>query len=62
MIRIREMRNAYEVMGGNRKGRDHFGDLDIVERMMLTCFLKKYDGRVFTGIAWAGVGFSSGNL
>jgi hypothetical protein len=62
MTRIREMRNTYKVLGENRKGRDHFGDLSIDERMMLMCFLKKYDGRVFTGFAWAGVGFSGGIL
>jgi hypothetical protein len=36
--------------------------LDVDEMMMLTCFLNTYDGRVFTGLPWAAVGFSSGVL
>jgi hypothetical protein len=48
-----------EFWAENRKERYHFGSLGVCEIMMITCFLNNYDGRVFTGFAWAGVGFSS---
>jgi hypothetical protein len=39
----RAMRNAYTILLGNLKGRDHFGDLAVRRRIILRRLLKQQD-------------------
>ena len=57
-----ERRNVYRCTGGEPEGkRSHFKDLGIDGRIILNGFLKKWDGRAWTGFIWLGIG-TSGTL
>jgi hypothetical protein len=38
---MREKRNEYEILVGNRMGRDHLGDLSINDKIILKWILEK---------------------
>jgi hypothetical protein len=47
---------------GNLKKRDHFEELDIVERIILKLLFGKWDGRAWTGSSWLRIWISGGML
>ena len=51
-------RNAYRVLMGNLKERDHLEGLGIDGRTVLELLLKKYNGRAWTGLIWLRTGKS----
>jgi hypothetical protein len=42
-----EIRSAYIILSANRKGRDHFDNLGVDERIILECILKKQGWKVW---------------
>jgi hypothetical protein len=44
------------------KERDHLGDLDVDDKIILKRIFKKHDGRVCTGFSWIGKGTGGGIL
>jgi hypothetical protein len=46
---IGEKRNAYRVLWGNQKARDHLEDLDVDGRINVVRILKEQDGRTWNG-------------
>jgi hypothetical protein len=46
----------------NHKGRDHLKNLGVNGNIILEWILGNYDGRVWTGFIWLGIGTSGGIL
>jgi len=61
VVRIGNMRNAYNILIGKLKGRCHTEDLAIDGRIVLECMLDK-DGNVWTGFIKLRIGISGGLL
>jgi hypothetical protein len=59
---MREKRNAYRILVGNNKERDHWEDLDISGRIILKCVLEKWGGLIWTGFIWPRILTSGGLL
>jgi hypothetical protein len=49
MARMGEMRNAYEVLVGKHKGRDHSEYLGVDRKIILDRILQKWGGKLWTG-------------
>jgi hypothetical protein len=49
VVRVGEIRNAYKILVGNLKGKDHSKDLGVDGRIILEWTLGKYDGKIWTG-------------
>ena len=53
VARMGDKRNTYRVLvGGHLKEREQLGDLEVNERVILKCILKKEDGRTRIGHIW----------
>jgi hypothetical protein len=48
----RDKWNAYRILLGSQKERDHQEDLDIGGRIILRLILEREDGVVWTGLIW----------
>jgi hypothetical protein len=48
VARMGKKRNAYRILMGNQKERDHYEDLDVGERIILKWILDRQDGVVWT--------------
>jgi hypothetical protein len=59
VTRVEEGWNAYGVYVGKPEGLE---DISIDWRILLKLILKKYDGRVLTGLIWLGIGTNGGLL
>jgi hypothetical protein len=57
-----ELRNAYNILVGEPKGRDHFEDLVVNGKIIMELILEKQDGSVSTGFIWLRIGTSGGPL
>jgi hypothetical protein len=44
--------NAFKVLVGKQKKRDHFKVLSVDDRVIVKLMLKKQGGRVWTGFSW----------
>jgi hypothetical protein len=56
------MRNVYKILAGKPRPLDHSEDLGVDRRKILKWSLDKYNGKVWTGFIWLGVGTSGGLL
>ena len=50
------------VWWGNLRERDHWGDQDLDERIILRRILRKWEGVVGTGCSWLRLGTDGGRL
>jgi hypothetical protein len=50
----------YSCCWGNQRERDHWGDQDIVGRIILRWIFRKWDGVVGTGRSWLRIGQVAG--
>ena len=57
-----EGRVVDKALVGNPRGRDHWGDQDVDERIILRWFFRKWEGVVGTGWSWLRIGTGSGRL
>jgi hypothetical protein len=57
-----EVRNSYEVLSENLKGRDHSEDLGVDVKIISEWILKKQTGRVWMGCIWRRIWTSDGML
>ena len=51
-----------EFLWGNRRERDHWGDPDVDERIILRLIFRKWEGVVGTGWSWLRIGTGGGHL
>jgi hypothetical protein len=51
-----EMRNAYKVLVGEPKGREHFEDLGVDNRIILEFILGKQNEKLWTAFIWLRIG------
>jgi len=49
---VREKKHTHRFRWGSLRERDHVEDLGIDERIISLQILKKYDGRIWTGLIW----------
>ena len=61
MACVREKKHTHRFRWGSLRERDHVEDLGIDERIISLQILKKYDGRIWTGLIWLRIG-TSGRL
>jgi hypothetical protein len=47
---------------GNLRERDHWGDTDVDERIILRWIFRKWEGVVVTGWSWLRIGTGGGHL
>ena len=52
MACVREKKHTHRFRWGSLRERDHVEDLGIDERIISLQILKKYDGRIWTGLIW----------
>jgi hypothetical protein len=45
-------RDAYRVLVGRRRGKNHLVDLGVDGRIILIFILKKWNGEAWTGLTW----------
>jgi hypothetical protein len=49
---VGKMRNAYKIMVGNLKSREHLQDIGVDGRIISEWTLEKQSGKVITGFIW----------
>jgi len=57
-----EKNDAYRVLVGNLRERDHFEDPVAEERIMLRWVFRKWNGGAWTGLIWFRIGTGGGLL
>jgi hypothetical protein len=45
-----------QVFSGELKERENLEDVSVDRKIILNCFLNKWDGRVWTGLSWLSIG------
>jgi len=62
VARTGERRGVYRVLVGKLRERDHLGDPDVDERIILRWNFRKWDVGVWTGSSWLRIGTGGGHL
>ena len=62
VARMAEGRGVHRVLVGKSEGRDHWGDPDVDERIILRWIFRKLEGVVGTGWSWLRIGTGGGRL
>ena len=62
MARMGEGRGVQRVLVGNLRERDHWGDPDVDERIILRSIFRKWEGVVGTGWSWLRIGTGGRHL
>jgi len=62
IIQLYIMYNSRWFWWGNLRERDHWGDQDVVERIILRWTFGKWEGVVGTGWSWLRIGTDGGHL
>ena len=57
-----EERGAYRVLVGNRRERDHWGDLGVDGWIILGWISRRWDVGMWTGLGWPRTGTGGGRL
>jgi len=57
-----EMRGLYRVLVGKPEGRNHWGDLDVVECIILGWISRRWDVGIWTGLGWPRIETGGGRL
>ena len=57
-----EGKGVHRILAGKSEGKDHWGDSDVDERIMLKCIFRNWEGVVGTGWSWLRIGRGGGNL
>ena len=52
LARMGEERGVYEVLVGNRRERDHWGNLDVDGSIILGRISRRWDVGIWTGLGW----------
>jgi len=55
-------RGVYRVLWGNRRERDHWGDLEVDRWIILGCISRRWDMGIWTGLGWPGIETGGGRL
>ena len=62
VARMGEEKGEYRVLGGNRRERDHWGDLGVDGCIILVGISRRWDVGMWTGLGWPRIGTGSGRL
>ena len=62
VARVEEGRGVHEVLVGKPEERDHWGDRNVDERIILRWIFRKWEGVVGTGWIWLRIGTGGGSL
>jgi len=57
-----ERRGVHRVLVGNQRERDHWGDPNVDGRIILRWTYRKWEGIVWTGWSWLGIGTGGRHL
>jgi hypothetical protein len=57
--RLRDVRNAHNILVGKLEGGDHLEDLSVVEKIILDWISGKEGGNLWIGFIWLRIGTSS---
>jgi hypothetical protein len=60
--RMGAIRNSYDILVGNMKGRDNSKELGADGRIIFVCILGKQGGKLWTGHSWLRISTSDGFL
>ena len=62
VARMGDERGVYRVLWGNRRERDHWGDLEVDRWIILGCISRRWDMGIWTGLGWPGIETGGGRL
>jgi len=62
VARMGEERVVYRVLVGNRREKDHWGDLGVDEWIILGWICRRWDVGICTGLGWPRIGTGGGRL
>ena len=62
VARMGKERGAYRILVGNRKERDHWGDLGVDGWIILGWICRRWDVGMWTGLGWPRTGTGGGRL
>jgi len=62
VARTGEERGTYRVLVGNRRERDHWGDLGVDGWIILRCISRRWNVCIWTGMGWSGIETGGGRL
>jgi len=62
VVRMGEERGVYRVLVGNRRKRDHWGDLGVDGWIILGWISRRWDVGIWTGLGWPRIETGGGRL